>query len=58
LARKFPATKFLKSISTLCIPNYPDKNVPTIFVYHNGDLKKQWIGPFAFGGMNLKIDGK
>ncbi|XP_031552911.1 phosducin-like protein 3 [Actinia tenebrosa] len=56
LARKFPATKFIKSISTLCIQNYPDKNLPTIFVYYNGDLKKQWIGPFSFGGMNLKID--
>ncbi|XP_050392589.1 phosducin-like protein 3 [Patella vulgata] len=54
LARKFPATKFLKSISSVCIPNYPDKNLPTIFVYFEGDLKKQWIGPLAFGGMNLK----
>ncbi|KAK3793387.1 hypothetical protein RRG08_039193 [Elysia crispata] len=56
LARKFPATKFLKSVSTVCIPNYPDKNLPTIFVYFEGDLKKQWVGPFALGGMNLKQD--
>ncbi|KAK0053851.1 phosducin-like protein 3 [Biomphalaria pfeifferi] len=54
LARKFPQTKFLRSISSVCIPNYPDKNLPTVFVYFEGDLKKQWIGPFAFGGMNLK----
>ena len=33
LAPKFPTTKFLKAISTTCIPNYPDKNLPTIFVY-------------------------
>ena len=25
LAPKFPTTKFLKAISTTCIPNYPDK---------------------------------
>lgn len=56
LSRKFPQTKFLKSVSSVCIPNYPDKNLPTIFVYFEGDLKKQWIGPFAFGGMNLKQD--
>lgn len=56
LARKFPATKFLKSISSVCIPNYPDKNLPTIFVYQNGDLKKQFVGPVVFGGMNLKMD--
>ena len=58
LARKFPAIKFLKSISTTCIPNYPDKNLPTIFIYHEEDMKGQMVGPFAFGGMNLTCDGK
>ena len=58
LAQKFPETKFLKSVSSLCIPNYPDKNLPTIFVYFEGDLKKQWVGSAAFGGMNLKLDGE
>lgn len=48
LAVKFPATKFLKSISTTCIPNYPDKNLPTVFVYFEGELKTQLIGPLAF----------
>ncbi|CAL1581433.1 unnamed protein product [Knipowitschia caucasica] len=56
LARKFPQTKFLKSISTTCIPNYPDHNLPTIFVYHEGDMKAQYIGPLVFGGINLKLD--
>jgi len=54
LARKFPCTKFLRSISSVCIPNYPDHNLPTVFVYFEGDLKKQWVGPIAFNGMNLK----
>jgi len=56
LAAKFPCTKFLRSISSVCIPNYPDKNLPTIFIYFEGDLKKQWVGPFEFGGMSLKQD--
>ncbi|XP_067665321.1 phosducin-like protein 3 [Haliotis asinina] len=56
LARKFPATKFVKGVSSVCIPNYPDKNLPTVFIYCNDDLKKQFIGPIAFGGMNLKQD--
>lgn len=56
LAAKFPQVKFLNSISTTCIPNYPDKNLPTIFIYKGGDLKQNWIGPHTFGGMNLKID--
>jgi len=43
LAAKFPTVKFLKSISTTCIPNYPDKNLPTIFVYHEGNMKNQIV---------------
>lgn len=58
LARKFPQTKFLKSISTTCIPNYPDRNLPTIFVYFEGEMKAQFIGPLVFGGMNLKVEGE
>ncbi|XP_074607920.1 phosducin-like protein 3 [Acropora palmata] len=56
LAKKFPCTKFLKSVSTTCIPNYPDKHLPTIFVYFEEDMKKQFVGPLAYGGMNLKVD--
>ncbi|RWS04385.1 viral IAP-associated factor-like isoform X1, partial [Dinothrombium tinctorium] len=57
LAQKFPHTKFLKSIAALCIPNYPDSNLPSIFVYLNGELKKQFIGESTFGGLKLKIEG-
>lgn len=53
LARKFPATKFLKSISTICIPNWPDRNLPTIFIYHNGNMIKQIIGAIELRGMKL-----
>ncbi|XP_043480243.1 viral IAP-associated factor homolog [Leptopilina heterotoma] len=56
LARKFPTTKFLKSISTTCIPNWPDSNLPTIFIYTNGDMTKQIIGPIELRGMKLTED--
>ncbi|PSN45207.1 Viral IAP-associated factor [Blattella germanica] len=56
LSVKFPATKFLKSVSTTCIPNFPDSNLPSIFIYFEGDLKKQLIGPHEFRGMNLTVD--
>ena len=56
LARKFPATKFLKSVSSVCIPNYPDKNLPTVFVYRDGDMKRQLVGPEAFGGLKVSIE--
>ncbi|XP_072899598.1 phosducin-like protein 3 [Hemitrygon akajei] len=56
LAKKFPETKFIKAISTTCIPNYPDRNLPTIFIYRDGDIKAQYVGPLVFGGMNLTKD--
>jgi len=58
LAAKFPQVKFLKSISTTCIPNYPDKNVPTIFIYKDGEMTDQWIGAIQLGGMNLTQDSE
>nr|XP_027202033.1 phosducin-like protein 3 [Dermatophagoides pteronyssinus] len=49
LASKFVETKFLKSIATQCIPNFPEDNLPAVFVYLNGQLVKQLIGPIVFG---------
>jgi hypothetical protein len=53
LAPRFPMTKFIKAISTTCVPNYPDKNLPTIFVYHEGAMKTQIVGPEQMRGMKL-----
>ena len=33
LARKFPYVKFLKIKSEQAVENWPDRNLPTIFVY-------------------------
>lgn len=49
LATKYPVTKFVKIISTDCIPNYPDCNLPTVLVYHNGALKSNYVGLHSFG---------
>ncbi|KAG8482965.1 hypothetical protein CXB51_022000 [Gossypium anomalum] len=49
LAIKYPATKFVKIISTECIPNYPDRNLPTLLVYHNGAVKANYVGLHSFG---------
>ena len=48
LAAKFPTVKFLRSISTTCIPNYPDQNLPTVFVYYEGEMKASLAGPHHF----------
>lgn len=57
LARKFPTTKFLKSISTTCIANWPDSKLPTILIYHNGNMEKQFVGPLELRGMKLTEAG-
>lgn len=56
LAIKFPQTKFLRSVATTCIPNFPEKNLPTLFVYHEGQMKKQFIGPLELRGEKLTVD--
>ncbi len=58
LASRYPEVKFLKSVADVCIPNYPDKNLPSIFIYFEDQLKKQFIGAETFGGLRLKKDGK
>lgn len=52
LAGKYPSVKFIRSIAHTCIPNFPDKNVPTIFVYYNGQMKKQFLGPLELRSPN------
>ena len=50
LAAKFTHTKFLRIISTDCIPNYPDRNLPTLLVYKDTQCKHSLVGATPFGG--------
>lgn len=50
LAKKHPQTKFVKIISTECIPNYPDKNLPTVLIYKDTKCLQHLIGLGPFGG--------
>ncbi|KAF9994098.1 Phosducin-like protein 2 [Modicella reniformis] len=52
------ATKFVKIIGDQCIPNYPDRNLPTLLIYGDGDMKTQLVGAGQLGGMNMKPEGK
>eukprot|EP01137_Pigoraptor_chileana_P025479 Opistho-2@95037 len=56
LAKKFPATKFLKIYSTDCIPNYPDANLPTMLIYHNDKIVRQIVGLSTMGGSSTKME--
>jgi hypothetical protein len=55
LACKFPHTKFVQSVAQNCIPNYPDKNLPTVFVYFEDNLLSQFCGPSVFGGESMTV---
>lgn len=56
LAMKFPTVKFLRSIAQTCIPNFPEKNLPAIFIYNNGQMKKQFLGAAELRGTNLTLN--
>ncbi|EGC33648.1 hypothetical protein DICPUDRAFT_154292 [Dictyostelium purpureum] len=56
LSKKFKATKFVKIRSEEAIHNYPDKNLPTILVYFNGDIVGQIITLKATGGDSTTVD--
>mmetsp|Transcript_4515 Transcript_4515/g.11534 ORF Transcript_4515/g.11534 Transcript_4515/m.11534 type:complete len:266 (+) Transcript_4515:109-906(+) len=55
LACKHKHTKFVQSVGQNCIPNYPDRNLPTIFIYYEGELSTQFIGPRMFGGESMSV---
>jgi hypothetical protein len=57
LAPKFRHVKFLKIRSTLAVPNWPDQNLPTLFVYHKGALATQLLTARTIGGTDMTPDG-
>lgn len=57
LARQFPYVKFLKIKSTHAVENWPDRNLPTIFAYHEGVLKHQVLTLAKLYGKSMKPSG-
>ncbi|KAI4192901.1 MAG: hypothetical protein LQ346_004100 [Caloplaca aetnensis] len=43
MARKYGDIKFCEMKGDMCIEGYPDKNTPTILIYHEGDIRRQVI---------------
>jgi thiol-disulfide isomerase/thioredoxin len=56
LARRYPSVKFVRIVSDHCIHGYPDRNVPTLLVYMEGDLRVQLVGAVAVGGKGARAD--
>jgi hypothetical protein len=57
-AHKFEDIKFCEMRGDLCIEGYPEKNCPTILVYHNGDILRQIITLRQFHGQQTSIEGQ
>ncbi|TKY90833.1 hypothetical protein EX895_000831 [Sporisorium graminicola] len=59
LAAKYPSTKFVSIVGDQCIPNYPDRNLPTLLIYRNGELHRQIVGlrpEIGLDGMKTKCE--
>jgi hypothetical protein len=57
LAPKFKDIKFVKIRSTSAVENWPDRNLPTIFFYGGGELKKQIMTLKSLGGTSMDAAG-
>ncbi|KAL7423372.1 Proteolipid protein 2 [Cryptotrichosporon argae] len=55
LAAAHPATRFLSIPAQLCIPNYPDKNVPTLLVYRAGDVRGNIVAGAGLSGLRTNV---
>lgn len=51
------STKFLSIPAGLCIPNYPDKNVPTLLIYRNGEPVGNVVAGMGLNGMKTTAQG-
>ena len=57
LARRFGDIKFCEMRGDMCIEGYPDKNTPTILVYHKGDITRQIITLRDLAGRGTSVAG-
>lgn len=57
LAMKFPTVKFLRIQATNCVHNFRDEDVPTIFIYKDGEVFRKFLpAPYYFGGSKMTAD--
>jgi len=43
IADRYPRTKIVSIVGNKCIENYPDRHLPTLFLYRNGVLRRQFV---------------
>ncbi|KAK9463333.1 thioredoxin-like protein [Lipomyces oligophaga] len=56
IAPTFPEIKFCDIQGSRAIENYPDRNCPTLLVYKDTDVKKQYVTLALIGGNSMRID--
>ncbi|RYH12678.1 hypothetical protein EON65_37610 [archaeon] len=57
LAEKFKYVKFLRIKYNQAIENWPERNLPTLFVYQSGSLATQLITLKQVGGTRMNAAG-
>jgi hypothetical protein len=58
LAAQYVHVKFINMQSTDCIPNYPDSNLPTLLVYHDGQCVRTIVGLRTLGETRISPESK
>lgn len=57
LAVKFGDIKFCEIRGDLCIEGYPERNMPTILVYKDGEICRQVVTLREFAGVRTGVRG-
>lgn len=42
----------------MCIEGYPEKNTPTILVYRDGEIRRQFVTLRELNGVRTTVGGK
>ena len=59
LSQKFIYVKFLKIVANNCVENFQDQDCPTIFIYQNGKIVKQYLrAHYYLGGKKMNWKSK
>ena len=56
-ASRYPAVKVVRIKSTSAVENWPDSNLPTLFIYKEGELKYQSLTLGRLYGKSMKPTG-
>ena len=54
-AAEYGDIKFCEIRGDMAIEGYPDRNCPTILIYHNGDIVKQVVTLMTLGGVRISM---